>query len=83
VQTKSGPKRLDELEVGNLVFTHTGELKPVTDTVKAAHDIAYKIKVNGEEIVCAPNHKWIVVRDGQQIEVMACELRQGDSLVTW
>jgi DNA polymerase III subunit alpha len=83
IKTSVGHKRLDEVQVGDLVLTHNGELKPVTDAVQAAHDIAYKIKVNGEEIICAPNHKWIVVRYGKQIEVMACELRQGDSLVTW
>ena len=81
VMTKAGPKRLDRVEIGDLVLTHTGELKPVTDHVQASHDIAYKIKVNGEEIVCAPNHKWIVERRGERVEIMACELRQGDNLV--
>jgi intein/homing endonuclease len=85
VKTELGPKRLDEVEVGDLILTHTGDFKSVTDTVQAAHDIAYKIKVGGDEIVCAPNHRWIVERDGEQIEVMACELRQGDhlSILVW
>ena len=81
VMTSAGSKRLDQVEVGDLVKTHTGQFKTVTDHVQATHDISYRIRVNGEEITCAPNHRWIVIREGERVEVMACELRQGDQLV--
>ena len=81
VMTSNGPMPLSEVDVGTLVLTHSGELKPVTDRVDASHDIAYRIKVGDQVFTCAPNHKWIVERDGQQIEIMACELKQGDRLV--
>lgn len=80
VMTSNGPVPLSDVDVGTLVQTHSGVLKPVTDRVDAAHDIAYRIKVNGQVFTCAPNHKWIVERNGQQIEIMACELQQGDRL---
>lgn len=81
VQTDQGVKRLDEITVGDRVRTHTGKFRRVTEVVRVFHDIAYRIHVNGDEIVCAPNHRWIVERDGEQVEIMTCELQPGDRLV--
>jgi len=81
VKTDKGTKMISQLEVGDNVKTHTGEFKKITEKVEAEHDVAYRIKVRGEDFVCAPNHKWIVERDNARIEIMACELKKGDKLI--
>lgn len=82
VMTESGPKRLDQIREGDKVLTHAGELKVVTETAREVHDVAYRIHVGDQTFTCAPNHRWMVLRDGKQVEVMACELRAEDELIS-
>ena len=81
VISENGKKMIKDLVEGENVLTHTGEFKKVIDKEEAVHDMAIKVKFGGQEIICSPNHRWIVVREGETIEIMACDLKKGDKLI--
>jgi intein/homing endonuclease len=37
-----------------------------------------EIKVNGNNIICSENHKWIIFRDGEVVEVLAKDIKYSD-----
>jgi DNA polymerase III alpha subunit len=81
LMTREGIKTMSDIKVGDFVMTHTGEYKRVLVREDAVHDYAVKVKFGGQTITCSPNHRWIIDRDGEQTEVMACEIRKGDKLI--
>ena len=81
VISENGKKMIKDLIVGEKVLTHTGEFKKVIDKEDAIHDMAIKVKFDGQEIICSPNHRWIINRDSKTVEIMACELKKGDKLI--
>ena len=81
ILTSDGIKSMKDIKVGDLVMTHTGEYKKIIDKEDAIHDYAIKVKFKGQTIVCSPNHRWIVDRDGKETEVIACMLQKGDKLI--
>ena len=81
VISENGKKMIKDLVVGEKVLTHTGEFKKVIDKEDAIHDMAIKVKFAGQEIICSPNHRWIINRDSETVEIMACELKKGDKLI--
>jgi len=81
VIAESGKKMIKDLEEGEKVLTHTGDFRRVIDKEEAVHDMAVKVKFGGQQIICSPNHRWIIVRDSEQMEVMACHLQKGDKLI--
>jgi hypothetical protein len=81
VIAESGKKMIKDLEEGEKVLTHTGDFRKVIDKEEAVHDMAVKVKFGGQQIICSPNHRWIIVRDSEQMEVMACHLKKGDKLI--
>ncbi len=83
VIAESGKKMIKDLVEGERVLTHTGEFKAVIDKDEAVHDMAVRVKFAGQEIICSPNHRWVINRSGKQIEVMACHLQKGDKLIKY
>jgi len=81
VMTESGPVAMKDINVGDRVLTHTGQFKRVVDRENAIHDKAIRVKFGGKTITCSPNHRWIVMRDNEKIEVQACLLKKGDKLI--
>jgi hypothetical protein len=64
------------------VLTHTGEYKPVVSKVESEHQELIEVEADdGTIITCSPNHLWVVVRDGQRVEVRADELKETDELI--
>jgi len=64
------------------VLTHTGEYKSVVSKVESEHSELIEVEAeDGTIITCSPNHLWVVVRDGQRVEVRADELRETDELI--
>ena len=58
VRTETGDKSIEEVELYELVYTHTGELKPVTDKMVFDRDEEI-VSINGIE--CTKNHEFYVV----------------------
>ena len=81
VLSEEGPKKINDVKAGEKVLTHMGEYRKVANRANVQHDVAIEIKFNGRKIVCSPNHRWIVNRNGEEVETMACHLRKGDKLI--
>lgn len=83
VMTQFGSAQLEYLEPGfHEVLTHTGEYKPVVTKEISSHQEVIEVEAeDGTVITCSPNHLWVVVRNGQRVEVRADELRETDELI--
>ena len=81
VISESGKKKIKDVVEGEKVLTHTGQYRKILDKAVTQHDMAIEIKFNGRKIVCSPNHRWIVNRNGSEVETMACHLQKGDKLI--
>jgi hypothetical protein len=67
VMTKDGYKKISEISVGDIVFTHTGELEEVTDLISYETDEElYKIN---DQIECTSNHEFYVIHRDHQYNV--------------
>jgi len=62
VRTKNGLKKIKDIQIGDEVYTHTGELKPVTDTFTYEN---HKEIINVDGIEATPNHKFYVVHQSK------------------
>lgn len=83
VLTNVGSCQLQYLDSGfHKVLTHTGEYKPVVSKVESEHQELIEVEAeDGTTITCSPNHLWVVIRDGQRVEVRADELQETDELI--
>ena len=81
IMSESGKKKLKDVVEGEKVLTHTGQYQRILDKAVTQHDMAIEIKFNGRNIICSPNHRWIINRDGAEVETMACHLKKGDKLI--
>ena len=63
VKTKNGNKKIKDIELGDEVYTHTGELKPVIN--KFEYDDYEEIYVI-DGIEATPNHKFYVVHKSKE-----------------
>jgi len=62
VKTENGLKRIEDIEIGDMVYTHTGELKPVFNKfIYDDYDEIYDI----DGIEATPNHKFYVVHQSK------------------
>ncbi|RHX91108.1 hypothetical protein DLM76_18240, partial [Leptospira yasudae] len=84
VHTKTGLKKIEEIQVGDEVLTkdeETGEVfyKPVTETMNHDGDALYEISLGtGETIVSTWNHPYFTSKSGW---VKAKDLLPGDQLI--
>lgn len=65
VSTFSGPKKISELSVGDLVITHLGRERCVAKTMKRPYDgqlVTIRTLLNNEKFECTPDHPVLVVR---------------------
>lgn len=81
VLTPAGFKKMDEVEVGDIVVSADGTSK-VIEKHEEFHDLQVRLTIGGETFICAPHHRWIVERDGAQVEVPTIELRENDDIIT-
>jgi hypothetical protein len=81
IMTKSGPKKISEINYDDYVLSHNNDYKKVTKIIEKDISKSIRIIVNGNEIICSPDHKMIVVRDGDVIEIEAKNIRYTDFLL--
>lgn len=81
VLTPGGFKPMREVQEGDVVVTASG-LSHVVEKHEEHHDVQLRLTVGGETFVCAPHHRWIVSRDGSEVEVPAIELRPDDDIIS-
>lgn len=84
-------KNIKDVKTGELVYTHTGQIKPVLEIHQYDVDeVLYKIKVNGRpEFTCTNNHQIYSFAHKHKIDesiipywIEAQNLKQGDFVVT-
>lgn len=80
VKTADGTAKISDLKMGDYVVGGSGENRLVKAVYKTKSTKLYKISAGGEEFICSPNHKWIVLRDGTRIEVSAKEILPTDHI---
>jgi len=75
-------KMLKDLEVGDMVYTHTKAWKPVVSKEETLHKTIVEFELeDGTILTSSPNHLWIVIREGKEIEVRADEIRETDEFI--
>ena len=75
-------KMLKDLEVGDMVYTHTKAWKPVVSKEETLHKTLIEFELeDGTMLTSSPNHLWIVIREGKEIEVRADEIRETDEFI--
>ncbi len=73
VLTNKGPKPIKDINIGDIVYTHTGELHPVIDTLQFERDEELLI-IN--DIECTKNHEFYVVHQDDADKVNDNNLEQ-------
>lgn len=85
VETEDGPVKIENLRVGDMVKTHRGRYRPVTETMNHALTTGGEVlwvKSRHSTIKCTPEHPFFVSRDGAAGRfIRASELRQGDAML--
>jgi DNA polymerase-3 subunit alpha len=80
VITETGQKKMKDLAVGDSVLTSSGEFNRISNKMVSRHSDGVRIRAAGQEIICSMNHRWIVCRDGEKIEVQAKDILMSDRL---
>ena len=78
IATKSGYKKISEIEYDDEVLTHTGSYKKVKKIIEKDISKYMKIKISGNNIICSEDHKLLVFRDGEVLEVEAKNIKYSD-----
>jgi hypothetical protein len=78
IMTKDGGKPIKDISYQDLILTHTGDYKNVKNIIQKNVSNYIEIKVNGNNIICSENHKWIIFRDGEVVEVLAKDIKYSD-----
>lgn len=78
IATKSGYKKISEIEYNDEVLTHTGSYKKVKKIIEKDISKYMKIKISGNNIICSEDHKLLVFRDGEVLEVEAKNIKYSD-----
>lgn len=78
IATKSGYKKISEIEHDDEVLTHTGSYKKVKKIIEKDISKYMKIKISGNDIICSEDHKLLVFRDGEVLEVEAKNIKYSD-----
>lgn len=78
IATKSGYKKISEINYDDEVLTHTGSYKKVKKIIEKDISKYMKIKISGNNIICSEDHKLLVFRDGEVLEVEAKNIKYSD-----
>jgi DNA gyrase/topoisomerase IV subunit B len=82
IVTQNGKKSIESIQHEEMVLTHTGEFKPVKKIIQKEISRYIEIKIQNKIIKCSEDHKLIVVRNSDVIEIPAKELKETDFLIT-
>ena len=78
IKTKDGDKKIKDITYEDLILTHTGEYKKVKNIIEKDVSNYIKIIVNGNTIICSENHKLMIFRDGDIMEMEAKNIKYTD-----
>ena len=82
VITEEGTKPIKALHVGDKVLTSSGKHERVIDKEDDTnHTIKATIKTSRQDFVCSTNHRWLVRRNDEIIEVLTTDIVKGDKLL--
>ena len=81
ILTKSGEKKISEITYDDEILTHTGEYKKVKNITSKDISKFIKIKVNGNDIFCSEDHRLLVFRNGDVIEINAKDIKYSDFIL--
>lgn len=86
VETLKGPKPIEEIRVGDMVVTHDGSLRAVTDTMSRPVDeplVALSVVGVADVLYCTAEHPLLVHRAEAQSTLRACLSGDGDRDDIW
>ena len=78
IMTESGEKKISDINYDDKILTHTGDYKKVRNIFKKEISKHIKFIINGNEFTCSPEHKLIIVRDGEVMEMEAKNIKYSD-----
>lgn len=81
ILTENGNKKISDISYNDKVLTHTGEYKKILNIIEKDKYSYIKIVINGNNIICSENHKFLIYRDDKIMEVKASEIRYTDSFL--
>jgi hypothetical protein len=82
VITENGEIPIKALEEGTKVLTSSGIYERVVDKeADTNHTFKATIKTARQDFTCSPNHRWLVRRNGEVLEVLTTDLTKGDKLL--
>jgi DNA polymerase III alpha subunit len=82
VYTSTGPRMLKDINLGDVVLTKGKTMEKVASRVVQEHSNLIQIEAeDGSLFSCSPKHRWIVMRDGKEIEIEARNLKPNDDLI--
>lgn len=83
VITEKGIKTLKDITIGDSVLTHDLTYKQVTYKEESLHEEVVEFELeNGNVLISSTTHKWIVMRNGFQQEVLAKDILDTDEFIT-
>jgi len=71
VKTPSGHKKIEELVEGDVVVGGSLVPRKIKKKFNSNSKKTYRLHVSSNIFECSPNHIWLVLREGKQIEVQA------------
>jgi hypothetical protein len=82
IKTQHEVKQLKNVNIGDMVLTHTQTYKPVVHKENSFHNriIVFELD-NGTILKSSPNHLWIVLREGIRKELRADEIKNTDEFI--
>lgn len=78
IVTKLGYKKISEIDYDDEILTHTGSYKKVKKIIEKDISKYMKIKISGNDIICSEDHKLLVFRNGEVLEVEAKNIKYSD-----
>ena len=82
VITEHGDIPIKDLDEGTKVLTSSGVFEKVVDKEDDTnHSFKATIKTSRQNFTCSPNHRWLVRRNGEVIEVLTTDIVKGDKLL--
>ena len=71
-------KPVGNVNVGDVVVSGNNRPQKIKSKFVTKHRKVMRLTIGKQTITCSPNHRWIVLRDGLEIEVLASEIQPTD-----
>jgi len=81
IQTANGLKNIEDIQIDDMVQTHTNRYMPVIDTMSRMADEIIEIRTENKTLKITPNHPVLTLRNNIYEWVPAGELKEGDNVI--